>query len=93
MDKQFFQLRRHWTVAIAASAIMATACALHSSQMPLLSALFQLSVLVLFIQFVWSGAFGIAALLSGHRAYFFALTLLCVFELTALCAGIFFYLN
>ena len=89
MDKQFFHLRRHWIVAILASVAMLPAIVWSSHQKDASMIIFQMAVLALFVQFVWSGAFAIAALLSAQRSYFFSLTLLCIYTLSALCAGVF----
>lgn len=89
MDKEFFHLRRHWIVAIVASVAMLPAIVLKSHQKDVSVIIFQMAVLTLFVQFVWSGAFAIAALLSAQRSYFFSLTLLCIYTLSALCAGVF----
>jgi hypothetical protein len=93
MEKSFFALRKHWMVALCASAILVGAVALKPKATSSSTLLVQIGVLILFIQFVWSGAFGIAALLSGKKSHFFQLLLLSLYCISVLTLGVVWYLH
>jgi hypothetical protein len=91
MDSQFFNLKKHWQTALFASAAVACSLLFRSAKTAVWDWLFRIAIVVLFVQFVWSGAYAIAALLSGYKSYFFQLILLCVFELSAISVGVYLY--
>jgi hypothetical protein len=93
MEQSFFALRKHWMVALCATALSVGAVALKPQATSSSTLLIQIGVLILFIQFVWSGAFGIAALLSGKKSHFFQLLLLSLYCIIVLTLGVVCYLN
>jgi hypothetical protein len=88
MDPQFFNLRKHWWIAAATGVVISLLLLLAPIDLTITRMAFQLGILVLLIQFIWSGTYAIAALLSGRPSYFLQLTFLSVFCIAALTAGL-----
>ena len=93
MDPQFFNLRKQWIAALVAAVFVFSGSLFQHTMPSLQIGLLLLGCAVLFVQFVWSGAYAIAALLTGKTNYFFSLLLLSVFEIAAMSIGIVLYIS
>ncbi|MEN9639469.1 MAG: hypothetical protein RLZZ262_1337 [Bacteroidota bacterium] len=91
MDKQFFNLRLHWIVALIATLGVAIAFLFQLYHFSYSLWIFQACVITLFVQFVWSGAYSIASMLSGNRPYFFSLIKLSIYTLAIISVGILYF--
>jgi hypothetical protein len=84
MDPAFFNLKKQWTVCTAASTLLALGLTALNGAPFLQRIAMSLGILVLFVQFVWSGSYSIAALLSGKSKYFFQLLSLAVVAISSM---------
>jgi hypothetical protein len=73
MDQAFFNLKKQWTVCAATMALLTLGLTVLDGAPMVQRITMSLGILVLFVQFVWSGSYSIAALLSGKSKYFFQL--------------------
>jgi hypothetical protein len=84
MDPAFFNLKKQWAVCAAAMALLALGLMCFSGAPILQRIIMSVAILVLFVQFVWSGAYSIAALLTGKSKYFFQLLALAVVAISCM---------